>query len=342
MLDKLSNQNRIILASVLSFAFFASYDYFFIPKTVTNLNEQNSSRIEKNISTASKAPVSSIDVNSKVPTKISKSLNKTKKSTDKIIVRVKAKNYDLEIDRLGRISKFYLNEAKYRSKDGERLQLVDHTLGFLPLEMRFSDEAVNTEAFATNYTSNASNVKIQNKPVKIILTQSLPGLNIKKEITFYKDGHYDLNIILDKNKEYFITPGAHPSLGKTSYTFHGALLKKSDGSMEIIDDGDAVQATFKGVGFAANADKYYATVLYNFNEKMTVIESPAKDDNPALYVKGKQNLKLGGYIGPKEFVILKKINPQLTDVIEYGFFTFISKPLFVLLSYIHKFLGNWG
>ncbi|NOX16643.1 MAG: membrane protein insertase YidC [Epsilonproteobacteria bacterium] len=342
MLDKLSNQNRIILASILSFAFFASYDYFFIPKPVTNLNEQNSSQIEKNITTSSKAPVASTDNGLKVSTKISKLSNKTSKVVDKTIVRVKAKKYDLEIDRLGRISKFYLNEAKFTSKDGKRLQLVDNKLGFLPLEMRFSDEKINTEAFATSYTANVSQVKVGDKPVKIILTQSLPDLNIKKEITFYKDGHYDLNIILDKNKKYFITPGAHPSLGKKSYTFHGALLKKSDGSMEIIDDGDAVQATFKDVGFAANADKYYATVLYNFNQKMTVIESPAKDKNPALYVQGKQNLKLSGYIGPKEFVTLKKINPELTDVIEYGFFTFISKPLFVLLSFIHKFLGNWG
>ncbi len=340
MLDKLSNQNRIILASVLSFAFFATYDYFFIPKKVVNPNEQNSSKIEKSV--ASQAPKATEGLNSKVPSKIAKTSKNSEKTTDKIIVRVKSKNYDLEIDRLGRVVKFYLNEKKYRTKDGDRLQLVDSKSGFLPLEMRFSNEAINTEAFATSYTASTSQLQVSSQPAKVVLTQSLPDLTITKNLTFYEDGHYDLNVKLSKKEEYFITPGAHPSLGKNSYTFHGALLKKSDGSMEIIDDGDAEQKTFQGVGFAANADKYYATVLYNFNQKMTVVESPAKDQNPALYVKGKQNLRLGGYIGPKEFVILKKINPELTDVIEYGFFTFISKPLFVLLSYIYSFLGNWG
>jgi YidC/Oxa1 family membrane protein insertase len=29
-------------------------------------------------------------------------------------------------------------------------------------------------------------------------------------------------------------------------------------------------------------------------------------------------------------------------VIEYGFFTFISKPLFIVLKKIHDFVGNWG
>ncbi len=343
MIDKLSNQNRIIIATVLSFIFFATYDYFFIPKTTKNFNEQNSSQVEKNITANSpKAPAATPSINSNIPTKVAKPSTAASKIKDEAIVTVTAKKFELKIDRLGRVTKFYLNQKKYTSKNGERLQLINHKLGFLPLEMRFSDENINTQAFATSYDSDKSLVVLNDKPVKLILTQRLSDLTIIKDITLYEDGHYDLEVKLSKKAEYFITPGFHPSLAKDSYTFHGALLKKSDGSMEIIDDGDAEQRTFKGVQFAANADKYYATVLYNFDDTMTVIESPEKDQDPALYIKGKQNLKLGGYIGPKEFEILKKIDPRLTDVIEYGFFTFISKPLFVLLSYIHKFLGNWG
>ncbi|MDX1807907.1 MAG: membrane protein insertase YidC [Sulfurospirillaceae bacterium] len=342
MLDKLSNQNRIIIATVLSFLFFATYDYFFIPKPVHNFNEQNSSKVEKNATiNSSKAPVAA-DTSSNVPSKIAKTPTSTVKNADKILATVKSKNYELEIDSLGRITKFYLNDKKYLLPDGHRLQLVDHKLSFLPLEIRFSDEAINTEAFATSYSTDKSEVELKDKPVKITLTQDLPGVKVKKELTFYNDGHYDVNVVLDKNKEYFITPGYHPSLAKDHYTFHGALLKKSDGGMEIISDGDAKQQTFKDVKFAGNADKYYATVLYNFKTGMTVVESPEKDKIPALYIKGTQDLKLSGYIGPKEFVILNKINPGLTDLIEYGFFTFISKPLFVLLSMIHSYLGNWG
>ncbi len=343
MIDKLSNQNRIILATVLSFLFFATYDYFFIPKTAKNLNEQNSTKVEKTVTTSSqRAPAAIKETASNVPSKVSKAVASTSKVKDNVIATVKAKNFELQIDRLGRITRFYLNQKKFTSKDGKRLQLVDHKKGLLPLEMRFSNEAINTEAFATSYDTSVSNIVLKDKPVDIVLTQRLSALTVVKNIKIYKDGHYKLEVKLSKKAKYFITPGFHPSLGKKSYTFHGALLQKSDGSMEIIDDGDAVQAEFKGVGFAANADKYYATVLYNFKDKMEVVETPLKDEDPALFIKGKQDLKLGGYIGPKDFEILKNINPKLTDVIEYGFFTFISKPLFVLLSYIHNFLGNWG
>jgi len=344
VIDKLSNQNRIIIATVLSFLFFATYDYFFIPKTTKNFNEQNSSKVEKSVSTASpNAPKVTSEVNSQTTSnKISKPSKSSSKLKDKAIVTIKAKNFEMKIDKLGRVTKFYLNEKKYTSKDGKRLQLIDHKLGFLPLEIRFSDEDINTQAFATSYDTNIENIILKDKPVEVTLTQRLSALTVVKNIKVYKDGHYDLEVKLSKKAQYFITPGFHPSLAKDSYTFHGALLQKSDGSMEIIDDGDAVQKVFKQVGFAANADKYYATVLYNFKDRMEVIETPLKDQDPALFIKGKQNLKLGGYIGPKEFVILEKIDPRLTDVIEYGFFTFISKPLFVLLSYIHNFLGNWG
>ena len=174
MIDKLSNQNRIIIATVLSFIFFATYDYFFIPKKTKNFNEQNSSKVEKNIKVNSpKAPVATPSINSNISTKVAKSPTVSSKVKDKSIVTVKAKKFELKIDRLGRVTKFYLNQKKYTSKDGKRLQLVDHKLGFLPLEMRFSDENINTEAFATSYDSDKSFVNLKDKPVKLILTQRL-------------------------------------------------------------------------------------------------------------------------------------------------------------------------
>ncbi len=339
MLDKLSNQNRIIIATVLSFLFFATYDYFFIPKPVQNPTES----VEKNISktsTSTKKTITS-EITSDIPSNTQKS--SLKSNGKDIIFTLKAKNYELKIDKLGRISKFYLNEKKYTSPDGKRLQLVNDELGFLPLEVRFTDEEINNQAFQIPYTSSKKEMLLKDgENISVVLTQQLSGVTLKKELKFYSDGHYDLNVKLTKDLKYFITPGYHPSLAKDSYTFHGALLKKSDDTIEIIDDGDAEPKTFTGVKFAANADKYYATVLYNFKEGMDVVVSPEKDQIPALYVKGKQDLSLGGYIGPKEFVILEKINPELTDVIEYGFFTFISKPMFVFLAFLHTYLGNWG
>jgi len=97
-----------------------------------------------------------------------------------------------------------------------------------------------------------------------------------------------------------------------------------------------------GAWFAASTDRYYATMLYNLNSGLDVVVSPVHEDFPLLFVRGKSDLKLSGYIGPKDHRVLVAIDPRLTDVIEYGFFTFISRPLFKLLQFLESITGNWG
>lgn len=48
------------------------------------------------------------------------------------------------------------------------------------------------------------------------------------------------------------------------------------------------------------------------------------------------------YIGPELTGVLSKIAPGLDLTIDYGWLWFISKYLFLLMSYIHSIVGNWG
>jgi YidC/Oxa1 family membrane protein insertase len=48
------------------------------------------------------------------------------------------------------------------------------------------------------------------------------------------------------------------------------------------------------------------------------------------------------YIGPQETDRLEKIAPGLDLVVDYGWLHIIAKPLFVVLSWIHSWVGNWG
>ena len=333
MIDKLSNQSRIIIATVLSFLFFATYDHFFIPKK--EIVPEQLTQVEKSVS--STAPISSSpSATVKVPTQ-------TVQTSEKIIATIVADKYEIKIDRLGRISKFFLREAKYTDENGERIQLVDSEFGPFPLEIRFSDAALNAQAFATSYTASASDVKVGANGTKITLTQSLSGLHLQKILTFYPNGNYDLNVKLDNPKEYFITPGFRPNVAIDAYTFHGSLIKEADETLRVIDDGDADgEKGSMAAQFAASTDRYYATMLYNLNTGIDVVVSSIHEESPLLFVRGKSDLKLSGYIGPKDHVVLTAIDARLTDVIEYGFFTFISRPLFSLLQFLHSLTGNWG
>ncbi|HSQ82899.1 MAG TPA: membrane protein insertase YidC, partial [Casimicrobiaceae bacterium] len=48
------------------------------------------------------------------------------------------------------------------------------------------------------------------------------------------------------------------------------------------------------------------------------------------------------YAGPQDQEALSKLAPGLNLVVDYGIFTIIAEPLFLLLKFLHKLIGNWG
>ena len=48
------------------------------------------------------------------------------------------------------------------------------------------------------------------------------------------------------------------------------------------------------------------------------------------------------YIGPKLQESLNALAPGLAKVVDYGYVTFLSEPLFSLLNWLHGVVGNWG
>lgn len=48
------------------------------------------------------------------------------------------------------------------------------------------------------------------------------------------------------------------------------------------------------------------------------------------------------WVGPKLQAPLEKLAPSLDRSVDYGIFYIISRPLFLLLSWLHGVLGNWG
>ena len=48
------------------------------------------------------------------------------------------------------------------------------------------------------------------------------------------------------------------------------------------------------------------------------------------------------FVGPKLQSQLEEIHEELTLTVDYGWLTIISHPLFLLLSFVYKFVGNWG
>jgi YidC/Oxa1 family membrane protein insertase len=48
------------------------------------------------------------------------------------------------------------------------------------------------------------------------------------------------------------------------------------------------------------------------------------------------------YVGPQDQHALAKLAPGLDLVVDYGWLTFLAKPIFWLLEFLHGIVGNWG
>jgi YidC/Oxa1 family membrane protein insertase len=55
-----------------------------------------------------------------------------------------------------------------------------------------------------------------------------------------------------------------------------------------------------------------------------------------------QPLALRLYVGPKDYDDLKKMNPPLHSLVNFGWLEFIADPLFHGLKWLNKYIPNWG
>jgi YidC/Oxa1 family membrane protein insertase len=114
---------------------------------------------------------------------------------------------------------------------------------------------------------------------------------------------------------------------------------------------DAKDGPFTEVGsftFAGLEDGFFAAValpvdastleLRTYNDPLTV----PTEDKPQAFVgagvaSGVQN-RLSVFVGPKDIDILRKVNPKLETLVDWGFFGLIAKPLFLCLNWVND---NW-
>ncbi len=329
MLENMSNNQRVLLATVLSLIVFMASSYFYAPQPQASQSQASQP-----------TPVQTAQNTPSAPSKPRPTQTDLNPST---LLTIKGEKFDIFIDNLGRISQVILEDEKYIDEKGEQIRLFNQKKLPKPLEIRFSDQQLNFEAFKVPYTyQGAKELKLKDK-LTLTLIQNLSKAKVIKEITFYSNGHYETKIKVEGGVDYFISPGYRPDVRVDGYTLHGALIKEADGTITIIEDGDAKGVEkFPKAQIASAFDRYYATFFYDFEKGLDVVVSKDEESNPILFVKGSPEFEVKGYFGPKEYETLKAIDPRLTDVIEYGFFTFIAKPLFKALLALYHLVGNWG
>ena len=350
MLDKLPQSKRLAIAVALALIFFVAYDHFYLSKIRASM-EANATAAQSTQNTA--APQTSAAAGAQ-----GANLN-TANSASAPLVRVIGKEANFTIDGLGRISSYVLNDAKFRDGNGEALNLIDVKSHSKPLEVRFEDAALNAMAFDTPYSASSSELDVRNGEASVSLSQNLGSVAITKNLTFFPNGSYKLDMKLNGGVPYFITPGSRPNVELDSYTIHGVIVGKpgevgifdkltsfftdsqsTKENVEIFKDGDVdSNERINNANIAASSDRYYTTLFYGNNMDVTVTDA---DKISQVFIRSNGDFSATGYLGAKDHATLNSIDPVLTNIIEYGWFTFIARPMFKFLNWLHGYIGNWG
>jgi YidC/Oxa1 family membrane protein insertase len=128
----------------------------------------------------------------------------------------------------------------------------------------------------------------------------------------------------------------------------GKLVTKSVKDAKNGPVSDSGNYTFAGLEdnfFAAVALPISASTLevrtYSDPVKLPNEEKPVSYVGAGLSTGTENDISL--FVGPKDIDILREVNPKLSQIIDWGFFGVIAKPLFIWLNYTKDhWTGNYG
>jgi len=345
-----------ILAAVLSIGVLVAWDYFYIrPIQKNNLaKKQGTEKKEKAAksklpATRSRAPISAKSVLKKDTLKTTKEI--------RILVDVGPAVYEFTNRGAAmvsaRLKKYLTNDMK---KPIELIPNLDPAVSPLYFKggaaaERLNNSTFNVEGGSVELTPARSEAKLR------FFYRENSGLFAEKILTFRYD-RYAIEVALrveqpERPEPIGISWG--PAVGGSSGNTYGGVV---EGPMSFVEKSleyddpkeNSPIAHASGTRWVALQTKYFIAALIprggkGHSEVRLLGEKDKKKGHMAtLYLpEGAQSASvLDIYVGPKESERLARLNAKLEQALDYGYFTFIAKPLMTVLRISNSALGNWG
>ena len=267
---------------------------------------------------------------------------------------------------------------KYKDDDGKPLDLVNHAaaakFGY-PLSLWTSDAAVRGELAQALFVPSATGALAA--PGKLTFEYSGDGLTVKKVFTF--DSTYvlhaevsatrqgsPLNVLLawpagfgdqETRPDYAQTQIDSMQNGKSSHTAAKKIM--NGGLLTGPYEWAGVSDLYFGAVFLPDAPSQAAIV--GLKNDLAMPSDPKNPQGPTFPASllgaavGAQNGTVSQrlFVGPKEIDLLNSVRataadgkptgPSIEPILNFGFWGFIAKPLFLVLRWVHEHIvANWG
>ena len=194
-------------------------------------------------------------------------------------------------------------------------------------------------------------------------TDPATGVTINKSLTF-SGNNYAVDLTVDAehlDHDYTVSLGSNfgiNSWGPVRIGFVGTA-NLVDGDVEREDPDDMAQPLVRtpepgegGITWTVVENKYFITALIPHTPAKAVVSQAFGKQHvtTGLMMPGGSNGQITLYAGPKEYDLLKALNVNLQENIDFGWFMFgtlslvrvLAEPMFILLNFINDFVGNFG
>jgi YidC/Oxa1 family membrane protein insertase len=152
-----------------------------------------------------------------------------------------------------------------------------------------------------------------------------------------------INRVADQHAVYF-----DPHESGTAGLTQGKLFTKDAKSVK-----DGPQIVTGNFSFAGLDDKFFAAVFLPKDNTAVKVETVKDDVPPAPAAKDEMRVgvEVGGdsvnrftvFVGPKDIDLLRRVDPKLQQLIDWGWFGVIAKPLFLAMHWLNdNFVHNYG
>ncbi len=195
--------------------------------------------------------------------------------------------------------------------------------------------------------------------------QGADGVEVYKTYTFHRDSYIiDLEQTVVNGSGESWKGRQYRQLQRTSgeesdsffiYTYTGGVIYSDSEKYEKIDFSDMSSENLKrdvADGWVAMIQHYFVAAIVPSKGDMEHFFSKSLGHDRYLLgtVSPEQMIAAGNqgsfktefFVGPKLQDEMEKLAPGLELTADYGMLTILAKPLFILLSFIHQFVGNWG
>ncbi len=256
--------------------------------------------------------------------------------------------------------------SQYRDEKDLPLDLVNHaaceTLGY-PMSLSIPDAALRDKLNSATYVVQPAGGTVK-APAKLEFVYSDGKVEAKKQFSFGPG--YDLGAevsVFDGERHLLVEVAWPGGLGDSSLPFDQqeasrlAVYKTSD-SLGTLAQKKVTEARLipPPLVFAGMEDRYFAGIFLPGSTgdafrlgrgSWAPPDWKGKDPpNPlvgALVSPEPKPLKFRMFVGPKALDILQAENPPLDGLLDFGWFGFVAKPLFLALRYVYDhWVHNYG